>query len=545
MTRRSLASKDGPGGEVSAQLLIVMAAGLIITVLLRRTGFQANLIVLVVAAAVSYIPGTPRFQLDPNIILSIVIPPLLYSTALNFSFTTFVRNFRAIVGLGVTLVLGTALVAGLVTSWLLPSIGAAAFVIGAVVSPPDTVTAVSHGKSMGFPRRVVAILTGESLVNDAAALTIFAVALTAAGGGSSFIANPVLLFGYEVVAGLLIGFVLSFIVGAIRDRLTNATLATALNIIVPFAAYLVAEQVHASGVLAVVMAGFFVGTGSVYSRTDNVRAQGHRIRVQEAAVWPVIELMLEIFVFAYIGLQVRFVFSDVFASGEHVGQILLAGVVLLLLVIVLRPIGVFALFGSWLLRERLSETRLNSPRMQQRLDERRARYEERSARRRSKFGDARPGRESPAQPLRALGWKEMILVSWTGMRGIVTLAAAAGVPLITSTGADFPGRDAIQAIALIVAIGTLVIQGFTIPLLARALKIDASEEERTDAAQLEKALSLAEDAGPEFDADSADRFHAQRTAVTLGMVTGSFDDETAREVIRRLDLRQAAVEAES
>ncbi|CAN5241023.1 cation:proton antiporter [soil metagenome] len=533
---------------MSAQLLVVMAAGLIVTVVLRRSGFQANLIVLVVAAAVSFIPGVPRFELDPDIILSIVIPPLLYSTALNFSFTTFVRNFRAIVGLGVTLVLGTALVAGFVTGWLLPSIGAAAFVIGAVVSPPDTVTAVSHGKSMGFPRRVIAIITGESLVNDAAALTIFAVALTAAGGGSSFIASPVLLFGYEVVVGLFIGFVLAFIVGNIRGRLTNPTLATALNVIVPFAAYLVAEQVHASGVLAVVMAGFFVGTGSVYTRTDDPRTVGHRIRIQEAAVWPVIELMLEIFVFAYIGLQVRFVFGDLVSSGAHVGSIVVAGIVLLLLVIIVRPIGVFLLFGSWLLRERLARRGLTDPRMRERLEERQRRHEQRlekrRARNRKRSREGRPEREVPLVPLRALGWKELILVSWTGMRGIVTLTAAAGVPLLTSSGAPFPGRDAIQAIALIVALGTLLIQGFTVPMVARALRIDSTEEEHADAVQLEKALSAAEGAGIELDPDSPDRFHVARRAVTLAMVKGEFDDETAREVIRRLDLRQAAVEAQ-
>jgi monovalent cation/hydrogen antiporter len=533
---------------VSAQLLIVMAAGLIVTVLLRRTGFQANLIVLVIAAAVSFIPGVPRFELNPDIILSIVIPPLLYSTALNFSFTTFARNFRAIVGLGVTLVLGTALVAGLVTSWLLPSIGAAAFVIGAVVSPPDTVTAVSHGKSMGFPRRVVAIITGESLVNDAAALTIFAVALTAAGGRGSFIGNPALLFGYEVVVGLLIGLVLSFVVSNIRDRLTSPTLATALNIIVPFAAYLVAEQVHASGVLAVVMAGFFVGTGSVYSRTEDARTISHRTRIQEAAVWPVIDLMLEIFVFAYIGLQVHFVFSDLMSSGGDVGRVILSGLVLLLLVIVVRPIGVFALFGSWLLRERIARRGQNSPRMRERLDERQRRYEERmerrAAKRRADRRQGRPDRESRPEPLRALGWKEMVLVSWTGMRGIVTLAAAAGVPLLTAAGTDFPGRDAIQAIALIVTLGTLLIQGFSVPLVARALKIDGAEEAHADAVQLEKALSAADDAGNDVEPDSPERFHAARRAVTLGMIKGEFDDETAREVIRRLDLRQTAVEAE-
>ncbi len=535
-----------------AQLLVVMAAGLIVTVVLRRTGFQANLIVLVVAAAVSFIPGVPRFELDPDIILSIVIPPLLYSTALNFSFTTFARNFRAIVGLGVTLVLGTALVAGLVTSWLLPSIGAAAFVIGAVVSPPDTVTAVSHGKSMGFPRRVIAIITGESLVNDAAALTIFAVALTAAGGGSSFIANPLLFFGYEVVVGLFIGLVLAFIVSTIRDRLTNPTLATALNVIVPFAAYLVAEQVHASGVLAVVMAGFVVGTGSIYSRVDDAHAVGHRTRIQEAAVWPVIELMLEIFVFAYIGLQVRFVFSDLISSETDVARVVLAGLALLLLVILLRPIGVFLLFGGALARDRVFARSLGNPRRRAQLEKRRTERLDRMNRRMEKRRrlaverdrEDRPEREAPREPLRALGLKEMVLVSWTGMRGIVTLAAAAGVPLLTSAGTDFPGRDAIQAIALIVALGTLLIQGFTVPILARSLAIDATEEEHADAVQLEKALTASDEAGLDLEPDSAERFHAQRRAVALAMVKGEFDDETAREAIRRLVLRQAAVEGE-
>ena len=514
---------------MNPQLLIVMAGALIIAALVRRQGFQANLIILVIASAVSFVPNLERLELEPHVILGLVVPPLLYSAALNFSFSTFGRNFRSIVGLGVTLVVGTTAAAAFVGSWLLPGIGlAGAFVLASVISPPDTVTAVAHGKSMGFPRRVIAILTGESLVNDAAALTLFSIAVAGVTGESTFIGNPFLLFGYGVFVGVLVGFLLAGIVTGLRSRLVNSSLATALSVLVPFAAYFIAEELHASGVIAVVMAGFSMAPNTTYGSNRNPSGVAHRLRLQEHDVWPVVEVILEAFVFAYIGLQVRFVIDDLVASGDDIPSVIIAGVVLLVLVVAIRMVWSFVVFGGRLIGDGMRRRRLDS-------GEKFAEF----LRRREEALEAR-GRQRASRE-QALGWKEILLVSWTGMRGIVTLAAAAAIPL-TAAGEDFPGRASIQVIAFIVAIGTLLLQGFTVPVLARRLRIDSTDDDAAEDSKVAAAQAIADEAGADAVPNSSDWFHAKRAAVGNAVRLNQVDDEIARVVIRRIDLRQAAAE---
>jgi len=539
---------------MNGALFLVMAVAAIgIMALGHRKGFQPSLVILLVAGAASFIPAVPRLELEPHLILGLVMPPLLYVVASNFSFSTFARNFKPIFGLGFTLVLITTVVIGFFTSWIVPAIGlAGAFVLATVVSPPDTVTIVSHGKELGLPRRVVAILTGESLVNDAAALTFFSLAVAAAAGTHTFIANPFWLFVYGCVVGILIGWVLGVLTITLRSLLAQPALETALGLILPFAAYFIAESFHASGVLAVVIAGFTVSIGTQYSPGREARGIDFRTRTMERQVWPVIETLLEAFVFAYMGLQVRWVIEDLAETEYGFGEALGIGLLVLLVVIVIRIAWVAALWGKGLLDAYVYAKRLavdpSDPRvlrrmeqvkrLEQRMEARDERWRERDERWAQRNPDRqrheRPKRgRDMRQPPRPLSWKESLLVSWTGMRGIVTLAAAGSIPLAMNNGEDFPGRTLIQFIAFTVAIGTLLIQGLTVPLLARRLNIDVTEEDAEEERDFAAAIAVA---------DAVDGFEAQRAAVGLAVRSREITDEAARNALERIDRREAAAQ---
>jgi NhaP-type Na+/H+ or K+/H+ antiporter len=529
-------------------LLLVLALGAIAVMAFgHRIGLQPGLAILVASAAVSFIPGLPRWELEPELILGVVVPPLLYAAALEFSFFSFMRNLRSIIGLGVGLVVVTGILAGHVMSWVLPGVGVSvALVLGAIVGPPDTVTIASHGRELGLTRRVNALLTGESLVNDAAALTMFSGFVAGVAGTETFIDGPVWLFVYSVVVGVLIGMVLGFAATYVRPRLHEPILETAIGLVLPFAAFFVAEHVHASGVLAVVMAGFAVSMNSVYSdggfeghrqedldderyrkrlerRRRLARRLDYRTRLTEGAIWPVVNTLLEAFVFAYTGLQLRFVIEELADSDEPLGRTLLAGAAILLVVIGIRLVYIMVLF-----------------RPSARREARRARTRElRRQRRRERLLKA--GRMTQASqvdqlegpPNRPLGWSEAFLLSWAGMRGIVTLGAAGGIPFALDDGTPFPHRSTIQFLAYFVVIGTLVLQGPTLPLFARWLRPDTAEEDATAVGDLAAARTLADQKAP-------DGYDAQRDAITMAVVNRRFDDEAARLVLTDIDQQEAA-----
>ncbi|MDR7276264.1 cation:proton antiporter [Catenuloplanes atrovinosus] len=493
------------------QLLLIAGAGIAIAAVARRKGLEPGMFIVILAAAASFVPGMPRLELESEVILAIVVPPLLYSAARGASFSGFRRHLRPIVSLGVILVVLTAGALGLIAGWLLPSIGAAAFVLGAVLAPPDTITTVSHGEEIGLPERATSVLTGESLVNDATALTLFSIAVAAVNGEHATFAGGVQEFARSAFLGVAIGALLSAATLLIRRWLRHATLETALVLLLPFTAFLAAEAAHVSGILAVVAASFLVSVN--LSLDPNHEYPGaYRARVRENEVWPVLDFLLETFVFAYIGLQLRFVLEDLAESEEPgLSRTLLAGGVLLVAAIVLRLAGVYGLFGRWMLRARMTSRRL-----------------ERDPAYRAAFERRYSGRR--ARPLDPPTQRETLLVGWTGMRGILTLAAAAAIPETTASGAPFPGRDAIQAIALIVTLGTLVIQGTTVGALARALTFDLAGERA--AREAARAAGRALLAGRDFD--------DQRMAVRIAMRDGTLSEEVARELIDEIDLRQAA-----
>jgi CPA1 family monovalent cation:H+ antiporter len=555
------------------ELILVVVGAIVVTAIAHRRGLEPALIIVVIGGAVSFLPEFEPPELDSHILLTVVLPPLLYSAALNFSFPTFLRNIRPILGLGVGLVVVSAFAVALVSSWLVvvPLTFATALVLGAIVAPPDAVTAVAVGRKLGLPKRVMAILTGESLINDAAALTLFSIAVAQVAGSHTFIENPFLLFGYSALVGPVVGGVLGYVTLWIRRRLANPGLETVQGLVVPFAAFIAAEELHASGVLAVVVAGFVVGNGTLDA--------GYQTRLQERYVWNSVDVLLEAFVFAYIGLHLRFVLEDLREAHESLVEVAVASVIVLLIVLVIRPLSVFAIFG----RNKLSShvgNRLSVP----------VPVGGRGAlgtrqRRRPRAGWR--GRIDR----RSLSWQENVVVSWTGMRGVVTLAAAAAIPVTTAAGDPFPERATIQAIAFVVSVGTLLIQGWTLPLLIRKLQISRfSDDHAADREEELKAERVVHDAldavlaefranppenmdprvlaeirvaitrqseeidempDPEAPTKRAkvysglyrDVLAAQRAALITERDEGRIEDEAVRAMLERLDLQEAGVSA--
>lgn len=522
------------------ELILVVVGAIVVAAIAHHRGLEPALLIVLVGIGVSFLPGLEAPELDSHILLTVVLPPLLYSAALDFSFPTFMRNIRPILGLGVGLVVVTAFVVALVSSWVVavPLSFGMALVLGAIVAPPDAVTAVAVGRKLGLPRRVMAILTGESLINDAAALTLFSIAVAQVAGSRNFIDNPVLLFGYSAVVGPVVGVALGYVTLWIRERLNNPGLETVQGLLVPFAAYILAEQLHASGVLAVVIAGFVVGNGSLSS--------GYQTRLQERYVWNSVDVLLEAFVFAYIGLHLRFVLEDLREAHESMTDVVVASLVVLGVVLVIRPVWVSLMFGRSVLARRIERNPLT--------------------------------------------WQEHVVVSWTGMRGVVTLAAAAGIPLTTASGEPFPQRALIQAVAFVVAVGTLLLQGSTLPAMIRRLGVSSPdggdryarehlEAERIVHDAAEDVLSRFAASPPEgldpgvvaeiretiarhsqdadhmpdpdehtlraevFSALYRDVLVAQRAVLIAERDSGNVGDEAARAMVDRLDLQEAGVTA--
>ncbi|MFJ1766161.1 Na+/H+ antiporter [Amycolatopsis sp. NPDC088138] len=427
-------------------LMGVLAGSLALTAFARRYNLSAPLLVVVVALGVALIPGVPRLELEPELVLTVVLPPLLYSTSLESSLTHFKRNLRPIVALGVVLVAVTAVVVALVVHLLLPDVPfASALVLGAVVAPPDAVTAVAIGRKLGLPRRVMTVLTGESLVNDAAALTLYKVALAAVAGTAGSAGHGFAVFGVATVLGIAVGLAIGALVVGIRRLLDDPLLESAFGIIVPFGAYVTAEHLHpfgeefsGSGVLAVVAAGLYLGHRSLYASPAT--------RMQDRSVWASIDVLLEALVFALMGLQLPFVLDGAAHAARDNGTLSLVALAVLAATMLVRfpAVALFAYLPKTL-----------------RL-----------------FGRVR----------RAPDWQTIAVISWTGMRGVVTLAAAAGVP------ADTPGREEIQLFAYAVAIGTVLIQGLTLPPLIRVLKVGDPEEAAHDEAEELAAREVAQKA---------------------------------------------------
>lgn len=459
--------------------MLIAAAGLAImiaaSVFSRRTGVAAPLLLVGLGIGASYLPNTPTIHVAPELILAGVLPPLLYSSAVNLPVIDVRRNLGLISWLSVVMVIVSALVIGVVVHAVFPGISfALACALGAVVSPTDAVAATAIGRRVGLPPRLMAILEGESLVNDASALVVLrtAVAALAASGGFS-LGHTALSFLWAVAGAVVVGVVVGLVTVRLRQRLDDPVLNTTISFAVPFLAYYPAEEIHASGVLGVVLAGLV--TGSLGAKRFSARD-----RATQATTWTTINFILESGLFLAMGYQLP-EFVDAARVETTAGQITGLVLIVVAVLVVLRFLGVAASGIAYRGRRaaRGEQTRARLDQFEAKLDDMTPaddREETRLAWARTRLARGRADVEfEEREPLTAAG---SLVLAWAGMRGVVTVAAVQSIPAGTAH------RATVVLAAFLVALITLVLFGLTLPAVIARLSFRAeSAEDKRDAVQ--------------------------------------------------------------
>ncbi len=504
-------------------------AVLLVTAAARKLAWSAPLCLIAVGVVASYVPGVPEYELDPEVVLLGLLPPLLYATAIRTSLIDFRRNRGPILLLSVGLVFFTAVAVGVVAWLVIPGLSlAAGIAIGAVVAPPDAVAATAVARKIGMPRKLTRLLEGESLFNDAAALVALRTAIAAMAGSVSILqagGDFLLAAGGGAVIGVAVGALAAMI----RTRLEDPVTDTALSLAVPFIAYLSAEAIHGSGVIAVVIAGLILGHKAPSMLSG-------RSRLASRLNWQTIQFLLENMVFLLIGLQVRRIMTEVGESGLSALQLAVICAATLGATIVTRVLWMAGIGISRRLFRR-----------------------------------------------HVWPWRYSAVVAWAGMRGVVTLAAAFVLPPET------PQRAVLVLVAFVVVAGTLVLHGTTLPVLVRRLKLpppdpaeDALQEaavlnnmtqvalekleeirtpddpediverirsrlrHRSDSAweQLGKQSSLAETPSDAYRRLRLELLEVERDQFLKARDSGMADDDVLRRILERLDIEESMLDRE-
>ena len=427
-----------PQIEIIVGLLVAVAA---LATLAARLGVPYPILLVLGGSMLGFVPGLPRVKLDPELVFLLFLPPLLYVSALFTSWRDFRADVRAISLLAVGLVLMTTFVVAAVVHAVVGLPWAAAFVLGAIVSPTDAVAATAVAQRLGVPRRIVTILEGESLVNDATGIVAYRVAVAAVVTGAFSVWEAGLQFVVGSVGGIAVGFAVGWLIVWVRRHLSeDPSVQNIVSLLTPFIAYLAAEELphglwerlhglfgapgdlHFSGILAVVTTGLYLGRKGPYIVSSGTRLQGF-------ATWELITFLLNGLIFILIGLQLGNVVDSL--DAYSVGQLVVYAALVSLTVILVRILWVFP--ATYLPR-----------RLSRRLRER----------------DPSPS------------WRNVSVVAWTGMRGVISLAAALALPFQMASGVQFPGRDLIIFLTFCVILATLVVQGLSLPLLIRALGLE-------------------------------------------------------------------------
>lgn len=538
----------------STQLVTLVVVGVVLVIGLvsffaGRIGVAAPLALTLVGVGVGAIPAVPHFEVEPELVLTVILPPLLYAAARQVPFVDFRRNLRVIGFLAVVLVVVSAALVGVAVHLIWVTVPLAlAIALGAVVAPPDAVAATSLGKRLGLPPRIVTILEGEGLVNDATALvllsTMLAIVTTPTQSLNGWMIG--LTFLWAVVGAVIVGGILGVASVALRRRLTDPVLDAALSLAVPFVAYLAGEAVHASGVVAVVVAGIIVGNQGAY----RIRAT---FRLAESGTWRIVTLLVENAVFLFMGFQLWPIVGEVAEGGELVGTLGVAGLVIVLLVgvrfaamppllwsirrrfrrnaaradqskgrfdnvteedfqqraanfqqlgIKMSPVKAFtrgvraslgiATKGDRAARDRigaqLAELEKNPPPAVEIDETTRARFSQAFRNFRKRLDQQ--NNDLTAERDQALGWRDGVILGLSGMRGVVTVAAVQTIP------EGQPMRESLILVAFAVAIVTLVVQGLLLPPVVRRLRpaADTPGSERVEVYELRKRMKEAGDA---------------------------------------------------
>jgi monovalent cation/hydrogen antiporter len=378
------------------------------------------------------IPGLPDVQLDPDLVLLIFLPPLLYSAAFFADLRTLRTDARVIALQSIGLVIATAVLVGVIAHQLIGLPWAMSFVLGAIVSPTDPAAATAIMRRVGAPRRLVNILEGESLFNDATALVAYKVAVAAAVGASVSASHTALEFFVDAAGGIAIGLAVGWVISEVRRRITDVNTELTISLFSAYGAFIPADQLGVSGVLAAVTAGIYLGFRAPEIASPESRMQGF-------AMWSVLTFLLNATLFILIGLQLPAIVGGL--AGRPAGEVIGYSAIVCAAVVGVRFLWNFLI--TFLIRA---------------IDRR------------------------PSQVARRASWRIRVVGGWSGMRGAVSLAAALALPLHTDAGAALPGRSLIQFITFALILVTVVGQGLTLPLLIRRLGVveDSTEEENEE-----------------------------------------------------------------
>ncbi|MFD5700423.1 MULTISPECIES: Na+/H+ antiporter [Streptomyces] len=420
-------------------LLLVLLLGALVTVPLGdRIGLPAPVLMTLFGGVLAFLSFVPNVDIPPDLILPLVLPPLLYASVQRTSWRQFTANIRPILLLAVALVFVTTAAVAAVANSVVPGLPlAAAVVLGALVAPPDPVAATAVAGSLGLPRRLVSILEGEGLFNDVTAIVLYHVAIAAAVSGTFSWPQAAGQLVLSAVVAVAVGLVLGWLTNKLMSLLGDATLQTGLTLLVPFVAYVLAEELLGSGVLAVLTTALYLAENA----TDADDVLG---RITGQSFWEIVDTLVTGVAFGLIGLELHNVFGT--ADGRE-WQMVGWGAVVVAVVVGVRLL--------WLLPATALAKRLHTLRD----------YDE----------------EIPTT------WRETVVMWWSGMRGVASVALALAIPLKTDDGAPFPARDEIIFIAFCVIIATLIAQGLTLPWLVKKLGVRAD----TDAERaLERELAV-------------------------------------------------------
>ncbi|HEX7297768.1 MAG TPA: Na+/H+ antiporter [Solirubrobacteraceae bacterium] len=477
--------------ELDLVLLGVLVAVSLLLILAYHRRIPYPIMLVVGGAVIGFLPGIPDVRLNPDLVLVLVLPPLLYAAAFFSSLRDLRDNLRPIgllsIGLVVTTTVAVAVVAHAVVdgmSW------EAAFVLGAVVSPTDPVAASAIASRLGAPRRYLTIIEGESLINDSTALIAYKFAVAAAVSGSFSLAEAGGRFLLNAVVGIAIGLAVGWIVAQVRRAIDDPPTEIAISLVTPYFAYLPAEALGVSAVLAAVTTGIFLGWRSPQLITPATR-------IQAFSVWEIVQFVLNAALFVLVGLQLPSVLEGI--GGMPTDAIVIDAVAVVAAVILARFLWVLP--GTYL--PRLLSARLRS--------------------------------RGPAPP-----WQEPAIVAWTGMRGAVSLAAALAIPQAIDSGAPFPQRDLIIFLTFAVITATLILQGLTLPMLIKVLGV---EEDGTLAQRESKARLLAARAALNRIDELADEDWVR--AETAERARGMYDFRVQRFSARFDDEDDGAIDARS
>ena len=438
----------GPGiHAVQLILLLLLLFVVVFSTLAARLKTPYPIVLVVAGLLLGFVPGIPKITLDPDVIFFVVLPPLLYSAAWITSWRDFRHNFVTIASLAIGLVAFTVFGVAAAASWFIAGFDwRVGFVLGAVVATTDSIAATSIAKRIGLPKRIVDVLEGESLVNDATGLLAleFATAMVV-HGQTPTISYGIARLAYRIASGIGVGLILGRIVEWFEHRIDDGPIEIALSLFVPCAAYLAGEAVRGSGVLAVVAGGLYLSRRSSHFFSPSVR-------LQAGAVWNSLTFILNGLVFVLIGLQLPYVLAGI--RELPLSNLLFCGLLFSAFLILLRLVWSFpSVYVAYLFRRYL----LN-------------------------HNDTRPDA------------RQVFVIGWTGMRGVIALAAAISLPQGLADGSPFPHRNLIVFLTFSVILVTLVVQGLTLAPLVRALGLATTsgpdcEEQEARRMMLEAALA--------------------------------------------------------